>query len=172
MVVEQIVSGLDSGVADGGLGIGDTRKILKEMAGQLDDRAVLDQHPAVIAKQRRRLGRRQSLPGDLLADHLFQQPLQDVFKRLVKAEADGLPGGGGARQRLQLGGQIVATGRALKPFGANGCEQTEDINFSGGALGEFQIFGELEQVWPGEKDGADGELFRGGGRCGRCRHLF
>ena len=32
-VVEQVVSGLDSCVADGGMGIGHAGKILKEMAG-------------------------------------------------------------------------------------------------------------------------------------------
>ncbi len=56
VVVAQVVNGLDSGVADGGMGAGHAGIIRKEMAGRLADGAVLDQHPVIVAKQRGRLG--------------------------------------------------------------------------------------------------------------------
>jgi hypothetical protein len=162
VVVAQVVNGLDSGVADGGMGAGHAGKIRKEMAGQLEDGAVLDQHPVIVAKQRGWLGGGSVLPGELLPDHLFQQPLQEVFKRLVQAAADGLPGGSGAGKGLPLGGQVVATGRSLKAVRADGGEQTEAINFPGGSQGEFAVFGQLAEVGFGEQDRAEGKRLGGG----------
>ena len=163
-MVEQVVSGLDSRVADAAMGVGHTGKIFKQMAGKLDDRAVLDQHPAIVAKGRHRLGRRRSVPGGLLTDNHFQEPLQDVFKRLIQAETDRLPGGGVTGMRLDLCGQLVATGRSLKAFSAEGCEQTEEIDFSGGAFGEFQVFGQLAEIGFREEYRADGKWLGGSWR--------
>lgn len=102
---------------------------------------------------------RRSSPGRFLADNPFQEPLQDVFKRLIQTEADRLPGRGVTGLRLDLCGQIVATGRSLQAFRAEGGEQTEEVNFPGRAPGELEVFGELEQVGFSEEDGADGKGF-------------
>jgi hypothetical protein len=155
-----------------GLGIEIAGKILKEMAGKLDDRAVLDQHPAIIAKAMFQLSRGRSVPGDLLPKNHFQQPLQNVFKRLIQAEADGLPGGGAAGKRLDLCGEIIAAGRSLQAFGADRGQPMDAINFSGRAFGEFQVFGQVEEVGFREKQRADGKMFGGGSRRCRLRRFF
>ena len=102
------------------------------------------------------LSRGPSVPGDLLPENHFQQPLQNVFKRLIQAEADGLPGGGAAGKRLDLCGEIIAAGRSLQALGADRGQQMDDINFSGRAFGEFQVFGQLEEVGFREEQRADG----------------
>lgn len=119
-----------------------------------------------MAKGRCRLGRRRFAHGSLLTNNHFQEPLQDVFERLIQAEADRLPGRGIAGMRLDLGSQVVATGRSLKTFSAEGCEQTEDVNFSGRSFGEFQVFGRLAEVGFCEEHRADGKLLGEGSR--RC----
>jgi hypothetical protein len=141
--VGQIVGGLDSGVADVGLGVGNAGKIGKEMAGELDDRAVLDEHPALAAKERGRFGLGSP---DLPAQDLFQKPLQQVVKGLVKAEVDRLPGWGAAGNSFNLGGQIVATWRSVNALLTEGGEQINHLNLSGRASGEIQVPGQLEQV--------------------------
>jgi hypothetical protein len=157
--VEQIVGGLDSGVADLGLGVGNAGKIRKEMAGELDDRAVLDEHPSIAAKARRyfRLGR--SVPEGLLTQNLFQQPLKEIVESLIKAKADGLPGWGSDGNSLNMGGQVVATGRSVKALLAEGGKQINHINLSGRAPGEFQVFGQLKEMGFGEDHRAEGKLF-------------
>jgi hypothetical protein len=72
--------------------------------------------------------------------------LQDVFKRLIQAEVDRLPGGSAAGKRLDLCGQVIATGRSLQAFGTDGGQQIDDIDFSGRAFGELQVFGQFEEV--------------------------
>src|SRR5882757_1557653 len=49
-VVQQVVGGLDAGIANAGLGVGHTGKISPKMAGEFDDRAVLNEHPAIAAE--------------------------------------------------------------------------------------------------------------------------
>ena len=62
VVVEQVVSGLDSGVANAGMAVGNAGEMLKEMAGQLDDRAVLTEDPGMVVKYECRLCLGRSAP--------------------------------------------------------------------------------------------------------------
>jgi hypothetical protein len=98
--------------------------------------------------------------------------LQDVCERLIKAEADRLPGGSAAGEGLELCGQVIATGRSMNALRAEGGEQIDDIDFSRRAFGEVQVLGQLAQVWLGEEDRADGKLSGGGLRRGRFRGFF
>ena len=59
------------------------------------------------------------VPASFRADHLFQELLEDIFKGLIQAEADRLPGGGMAGKRLDLCGQVIAAGRTLEAFVAD-----------------------------------------------------
>ena len=88
--------------------------------------------------------------------------LEDIFKALIEAEADRLPGGSVAATGVYLRGQIIATGRALQAFRTNGGQQIDDIDFSGRAFDELHIPGQFAQVCFGKEHGADGKRFRPG----------
>jgi len=87
-----------------------------------------------------------------------------VVESRVQAEVDGLAGGGAAGNSLNMGGQIVATGRPLRALLTDGGEQSHDINFPRSAPGEVQISGQLEEVGFGEDDRAQGKMFCGASR--------
>ena len=80
---------------------------------------------------------------------------------LVKAEVDGLPGRGAAGNTFDMRSQVVATGRSVKALLTEGGEQINHINLSGRALGELQVFGQLEEVGFGEEHRAEGKMFGG-----------
>lgn len=90
---EQIVSGLNPGVANARLSVGNAGENREEIGWELDDGAVLHEDPAIAAELKFG-GPVESAPGELLGDDNFEKVLEEVLKGLVEPKADSLTRGG------------------------------------------------------------------------------
>ncbi len=135
---EQVVGGLNSRVADSGIGVGHPGKFLEEVRWQLDDGAVLDEDApvadelsvVVVVDVDVGVGVG-GCAGNFSGDQVLKYPVDKGVERIAHAQVDGLAGRPLSRMTgFDTGGQVVAARRTFGGLGANGTQHGAGIDLA------------------------------------------
>lgn len=158
---EEVVDGLDAGVADFGAGVGDAGKLFEEMGGEFDDGAVLDENAFVAGEAGEIVCVLEKLAMGLeefFGDEIFENGADENGEGWIHALVDGLARGAVARVLgFNIGGEVVVTRRTFEAFDAKGGQEVADIDLARRAIVEVGGSSHLEKVILVEGNACDGD---------------
>lgn len=151
---EEVVDGLDAGVADAG-------KLFEEMGGKFDDGAVLDENAFVAGEAGEIVCVLEKLAMGLeefFGDEIFENGADEGDEGWIHALVVGLARGAVARVLgFNIGGEVVVTWRAFEAFDAKGGQEVADIDLARRAFVEVGGSSQLEKVILVEGNACDGD---------------